>query len=182
MAGPTSTPLGLRMREHQGRRSLKIKGQSTGKEILENGNQKTKKQTHKTPPQCGQGVLGPGTETPASLISQRIFSELAFKTVQKAGEDAILFYKMHSAPSLFSKTVPEQGGKKLACAGISHPQDPLNVCVRVSVQTDLGCQGIGAAHRQALYFSKLEALSDPLTSAYGAKVEEIQGMSENAGV
>lgn len=131
MASPTSTPLGLQMREHQGRRSLKIKGQSTGKETLENRNQKTKKRPHKTPPQCGQGVLGPGTETPASLISQRIFSELAFKTVQKASEDAILFYKMHSAPSLFSKTVPEQGGKKLACAGISHPQDPLNVCVRV---------------------------------------------------
>lgn len=135
MVGPTSTPLGLRMREHQGRRSLKIKGQSTGKEILENGNQKTKKQPHKTPPQCAQGVLGPGTETPASLISQRIFSELAFKTMQKASEDAILFYKMHSALFLFSKIVPEQGGKEAhGCRNFTSTR--ASQCLCRSVCTD----------------------------------------------
>lgn len=116
------------------------------------------------------------THQPENLL------RIGLQNCAESSEDAVLFYKMHSAPFLFSKIVPEQGGKKLVCAGISHPQDLLNVCVRVCVQTDLGCQGIGAAHRQALYFSKLETLSDPLTLAYGAKVEEIQGMSENAGV
>lgn len=82
MASPTSTTLGLWMTEHQGRESVKFKGQSTGKEALENRNQKTKKQPYKTPPQCGQGVLGYGTEIPASLISQRIFLEMTFRTAK----------------------------------------------------------------------------------------------------
>lgn len=43
--------------------------------------------------------------------------------------------------------------KGQAWAGILYLQDPLDVCVKVRVQTDLGCQGVGAAHRSYIFQS-----------------------------
>jgi hypothetical protein len=177
---PTVTPLALWIREHQGRETSQIKAQSTRKEALENGNQKTNKQPDKNPSSVCTKSPGAWHRNPC-LTQQPENPKTDLQSWRKASEDAILFYKMHSALLHFSKIVPDEGEKgKLGQEFHIHKIFPMSVSGGVSRliwAAKVVEQLIGLLFfRQVLWHQKkLEKKNAVSCTACGGKVEEIEG-------